>query len=82
MCHYEHNSPEHRDPTRLTARFIAVRSDFGRLLFSMLPQDTAQEWVANGEAYVEAPDAIRLYDRTHTLEECTPFHAREASQRA
>ena len=51
-----------RDPAHLTAPTIAVRSAFGRLLFSALPLETARQWVAEGEAYVEAPHAIRFYD--------------------
>jgi hypothetical protein len=72
MCH-ERGTPECRDPALLTASFIEVRSTLGRLLFDMLPHETAQQWVAEGQAYVEAPNAIRSYDGTHTRDECTPL---------
>ena len=48
----------HRDPARLTVPTIAVWSAYGRLLFAALPLETAQQWVAQGEASVETPQAM------------------------
>ncbi len=56
----------HRDPARLTAPTIAVWSAYGRLLFAALPLETAQQWVAQGEAAVETPQAIRFAEKEHT----------------
>ena len=58
--------PSPHDPARLTAPTIAVWSAFGRLLFAALPLETAQQWVVQGEAYVETPQAIRFYEREDT----------------
>lgn len=56
----------HRDPARLTAPAIAVWSAYGRLLFATLPLETAQQWIAQGEASVETPQAIRFSEKEHT----------------
>jgi hypothetical protein len=48
------------NPASLTAPTIAVWSAYGRLLFAALPLETAQHWVAQGDAAVEAPPAIRF----------------------
>jgi hypothetical protein len=73
-----HPVPSHRDPARLTAPTIAVRSAYGRLarlrrrravrpfLWSALPLETARQWVAQGEASVETPQAIRFYEQEDT----------------
>jgi hypothetical protein len=53
--------PSDRDLTRLTAPTIAVWSASGRLLFAALPLETARQWVAQGDASVETPQAIRFF---------------------
>ena len=55
-----HGAPWSHDPARLTAPTIAVWSAYGRLLFAALPLETAQHWVAQGEASVEALHTIRF----------------------
>jgi hypothetical protein len=52
-----------QDPAALTASTIAVWSAYGRLLWAALPVETARQWVARGEASVEAPHAIRFYPK-------------------
>jgi DNA-binding IclR family transcriptional regulator len=61
-----HTVPDDRDPARFTAPTIAVWSAFGRLLFAALPLETAQQWVAQGEAAVETPQAIRFSSQEDT----------------
>jgi hypothetical protein len=56
-------APWPHDPASLTAPTIAVWSAYGRLLFAALPLETAQHWVAQGEASVEAPHTIRCYPK-------------------
>lgn len=63
---HEHPIASYRDPARLTAPTIAVWSAYGRLLFAALPLETAQQWVAQGEAAVETPQAIRFAEKEHT----------------
>ena len=63
--HDGHRAPRLRDPAYLTAPTIAVWSAYGRLLFAALPVETAQQWVTQGEAYIEAPHAIRFYDKEY-----------------
>jgi hypothetical protein len=48
------------DPASLTAPTVAVWSAYGRLLWAALPVETARQWVARGEASVEAPHTIRF----------------------
>ena len=55
-----------RDPARLTAPTITVWSAYGRLLFMARPLATAQQWVAQGEAFVETPQAIRFSAKEDT----------------
>jgi len=61
-----HPVPSHSDPARLTAPTIAVRSAYGRLLWAALPLETARQWVAQGEASVETPQAIRFAEQEDT----------------
>jgi hypothetical protein len=51
------------NPAALTAPTIAVWSASGRLLWEALPLETARQWVARGEASVEAPQTIRFYPK-------------------
>ena len=61
-----HPGPDHRHPARLTAPTIAVWSAAGRLLFAALPLETAQQWVTQGAASVETPQAIRFEEKEDT----------------
>jgi len=61
-----HPVPYGRDRARLTAPTIAVWSAYGRLLFAALPLETARQWVAQWEASVETPQAIRFSEKEDT----------------
>jgi hypothetical protein len=58
--------PFPHNPAQVTAPAVAVRSAYGRLLWDALPLETARQWVAQGKAYVETPEAIRFSPQEDT----------------
>jgi hypothetical protein len=53
---------------QLTAPAVAVRSASGRRLWDALPLETARQWVVQGKASIETPQAIRFFPQENAYD--------------